>query len=411
MNILVSAYAFSPVLGSEYRSAWEIVNEMSKYHNLTVLFGDSDGLMGTSSSLDIHMHSKPANFRPILIKLPPSLISILKAVNHTPLALFVFPVLLRAWNKKAYLVARRLHEKTPFDAVHQLGPIGFRNPGYLWRLNCKSYWGPIGGAQYINIRLLKSKISFFAVEVLIRNLSVYIAKYSEYIAAAAKHFDSVSFATYENQEYFAKHFKRTGQIISDQGIDSQPNQPGNSSLSFENPNPRMALTVAWGGTLCSRKNVNALIDIIKQAHPVCSFFIMGKGRLAKQFINELSGFTNFTFLGQLPRDHVKSILYNSDVILITSVSEANTAILFEGMQQGCVPVAPSINGFTSVIKENIGYLADSSCYSTVVASIVGIIRLLATSPTELEAKKICLMKYKQKLTWSALAKLHLSHLA
>ena len=39
----------------------------------------------------------------------------------------------------------RLLEKINFDLIHQLNMVGFREPGYLWKLNIPFVWGPIGG--------------------------------------------------------------------------------------------------------------------------------------------------------------------------------------------------------------------------------------------------------------------------
>lgn len=64
--------------------------------------------------------------------------------------------------RDAYKLACTLHQENPFDVAHQLGPIGFRNPGYLWKLNCRTIWGPIGGAQFINLRMIKNvRVNYF----------------------------------------------------------------------------------------------------------------------------------------------------------------------------------------------------------------------------------------------------------
>jgi hypothetical protein len=55
----------------------------------------------------------------------------------------------KAWQKAAWREARRLHADRPFDVVHQLNMTGFREPGYLWRLDAPFVWGPIGGGANI----------------------------------------------------------------------------------------------------------------------------------------------------------------------------------------------------------------------------------------------------------------------
>ena len=59
----------------------------------------------------------------------------------------LFYVPYRLWHRRAYRVASALHQKHPFDLVHQVNVTGFREPGYMWRLGIPFIWGPIGGTQ------------------------------------------------------------------------------------------------------------------------------------------------------------------------------------------------------------------------------------------------------------------------
>ena len=61
---------------------------------------------------------------------------------------------LRRWHRRAYRVARRLHEQLGFDLVHQVTFCGYREPGYLWKLDVPFVWGPIGGTQNYPWRFL-----------------------------------------------------------------------------------------------------------------------------------------------------------------------------------------------------------------------------------------------------------------
>lgn len=75
----------------------------------------------------------------------------------------------RWWQRRAYRVARRLHAEQGFDAVHQLNMVGFREPGYLWKLPLPFVWGPIGGLDLTDWRLLGLLGFSGKVEFLCRN--------------------------------------------------------------------------------------------------------------------------------------------------------------------------------------------------------------------------------------------------
>ncbi|NJK97070.1 MAG: hypothetical protein HC905_21015 [Bacteroidales bacterium] len=52
-----------------------------------------------------------------------------------------------AWQKQALDLARQLYASSRFHLTHQLNLIGYREPGYLWKLPLPHIWGPINGYQ------------------------------------------------------------------------------------------------------------------------------------------------------------------------------------------------------------------------------------------------------------------------
>ncbi len=58
------------------------------------------------------------------------------------------------WHRRALRIARRLHDQIHFDLVHQVNYAGFREPGYLWKLDAPFVWGPVGGTQNYPWRFL-----------------------------------------------------------------------------------------------------------------------------------------------------------------------------------------------------------------------------------------------------------------
>ena len=60
---------------------------------------------------------------------------------------------------------KNIIENENFDLIHNLNPIGYREPGYLWKLNLPYIWGPIGGipnrpSQLFTDLSLKNRIFF-----------------------------------------------------------------------------------------------------------------------------------------------------------------------------------------------------------------------------------------------------------
>ena len=395
-RLLVVAYAFSPILGSEYRQAWELVNFFSRSYDVTVLFGDSDGLMGSTDHFDSYASARQLPFKAVKVEATPRQVHMARRMLRMPWGLF-FPLLLKKWHDKALAIAQQLHSEEPFDVVHQLGPIGFRNPGHMWKLGCHSYWGPIGGAQFIDTSMIRDKWSAYYLEALFRNLSVRLQAYSPYIARAARGFDRLSYATVENARYFAQHYGRDGPVISDQGL---------YQIDIPDVEPDQApLRVVWAGSLIARKNVDLLLDAIRNAPSDIRFDVVGDGPLARSVAEAATTHPNLQFHGRLPRQEVMTVLRQSDVILLTSLSEANTAILFEGLENGCIPIAPRIHGFVSTLNDKVAYLIDQGNHEEAVRQIVQALMALQESGTRVRYRA-ALKQHLPTLSWEALGRTH-----
>lgn len=399
LRVLLIAYAYSPVLGSEYRVAWELSHELANHHDITLLFGDSDGLMGSFESYDRYRTSSKDPVHAIKVEASIVETAIARLMLRMPFSLF-FAFLLRFWHKKAFKIAQALHANQPFDVVHQLGPIGFRNPGYCWKLNALTYWGPIGGAQYVNLRMIQNKFSFYFFEALIRNIDVWIKHHSPYVRNAALKFDRLSFATPENKNYFAKYFARNGAVITEQGLHY------NAERKLFKTKRAPQLVVAWGGTFNGRKNVDLLIAIAAMSPKNIEFRVMGNGPMRNVLERAAARNSRLKVLGPLARDVVQEVLYESDAILLTSLSEGTPAILYEGMENGCIPIAPRINGFAACLNDDFAVTyPNDTWHNSITAAVEGLVELLR--PEVLARKREHLNRELNNLTWRALAQKHM----
>src|SRR5687767_7122074 len=148
-RVLVSAYAISPARGSESGMGWNICRRLADYHDVTVLCAEGMpgrehacyreevdryvGDHGPVRGLTVHYVDRPAW-------------SNLWQRERELFRRTLYYSGYKAWQRAAYRLGRQLHSARPFDLVHQLNMTGFREPGYLWKLDAPFVWGPIGGA-------------------------------------------------------------------------------------------------------------------------------------------------------------------------------------------------------------------------------------------------------------------------
>ena len=144
LNILISAYACSPYLGSEAQNGWNPALGISKKHKVTVLTA-----LTNKKNINLFFKKNPKNPKLKFIFIEHNRFSLIEKL-WPPSYYWAYAI----WQKKAFKIVEKLNKKKKFDLCHQLNMIGFREPGYLWRLNIPFVWGPIGGLTFYSSKLI-----------------------------------------------------------------------------------------------------------------------------------------------------------------------------------------------------------------------------------------------------------------
>lgn len=144
MRILISAYYCSPYRGGEAAVGWQVASRLAMAgHEVHVICGDLSedeptrkdlerytSEQGLPEGLTIHHVAADATSRR------------LHDWHCKPGMWFLYYGAYRHWQKLALKKAVELHADRPFDLVHQLTIIGYREPGYLWKMGIPFVWGP-----------------------------------------------------------------------------------------------------------------------------------------------------------------------------------------------------------------------------------------------------------------------------
>lgn len=406
-NILISAYAFSPTLGSEFSQGWNYVQQMQARYSLTVLVGSSDGRMGDFALLD-HPAVKALGDAVEIVRIEPDLFCrIIKWLDVRLGMSWLFVLGLRRWHWLAYRQAVRLHATRRFQAVHQLGPVGFRNPGYLYRLGIPSYWGPIGGFQYIDIKLAFRSNPRYGVISLVRNISTFLSARSPYVKAAVKGFQRLSFATTTNKRNFHTLFGAYGPVLSDQATVNSVSDANAPDKAVSTP-----LKVVWCGSVDARKNIRLLLDIAARLQSMgapVSITVIGSGGQLEAAIQDAQTrqLANIRFTRQLPRPQVQQQFREAHVLSFTSLSEANTSTFFEALEAGCIPVALDLDGFSSNITDDIGAkIGTAGGWDAIVDAYAGCLAELAADPDRRARHAAAIQRDADRFCWATLAAHH-----
>lgn len=262
----------------------------------------------------------------------------------------------RKWQKKAYKVAVDLHREFCFDIIHQLGMIGFREPGYLWKIpgDHVFIWGPIGGMGYLPLRFLPSLGVKACLTYFLKNVLNAIQIYSNIrVRKAFKRADLLFAATVDNQNEIQNVFKRQSILLNETGA--------NEPMANENKSNH-AMTIVWCGIMENRKCLNILLDALKilsNRNYNIKLHIIGDGNARSKWekhCNKL-GISNFCIWhGRISNDLAIQIIRQSDVMVISSIREGTPHVLLEALENGIPVICHDACGMSSVIDDKSGIL-------------------------------------------------------
>ncbi len=381
-KLLILAYAISPTRGSEYSVAWNYISEMSKDNELVVLYGASGLHMGDVEEMEKYISNtsvKNLSFIPIL---PNKLTSSLNFLNSKGILTYSFYFAYYFWHKQVYEIAKKLINKENFDLIHYLNPIGYREPGFLWKFDLPYMWGPIGGAVNLPIELLQSLSFAGKVKLLFRaSVNYFQLRYKSSLRKALKRTDLLLTATTENQKIFYKIHNKFSVYIPENCIRV------NLNVRDSKFTERGLLHFVWIGSIENRKALIILLESLILIKNRNNFIIdiIGDGPLRRE-LEEFSKKNNISdclkWHGNIPREEVINLLSGSVLNIITSVSEGNPTTIWEAMSVGVPTMTIDHCGMHDVVCSKCGVKIPINSYSKIIRDFAIEIQGLITHPTK-----------------------------
>lgn len=375
LKILVSAYACSPDMGSEPGVGWGFVSALARNHDLWVIveeekFKDdieralvADPELGKSVHFYFIRKKRNRWLRKIL---PPS-----------------YYWYYRQWHRDALHLAEALHQEVCFDLVHQLTMVGFREPGFLWKLPIPFVWGPVGGMGLFPWRFL-SKVgvygafyylgynvfNFFQMKYLIRPR----------LAAQAAGSGLIT-ATPENQEGALKYWGCPSTVMCEVGLPREPDSEMRGRAVDE------PLRIVWSGQHVPRKALNLGLEALWRLPGEADWelHILGEGvrtRRWERLADRLGVAERCRFHGWLPRDRALDVMRHAHVMLITSLRDLTSTVTAEALALGLPIICLNHCGFAAVVNDSCGIGIPISSPGEVVEGIAHAIERLVRDEPE-----------------------------
>ena len=354
-TILVLAYSISPLRGSEYSVGWNYVKEMSLSNDLIVLYGAAGNHMGDFAEIEESvLCQEMPNVQFVAVR-PNLITNLLNAPNKKGVLVYTFYFAYKLWHKQAYKAAKKIVANQSIDLIHYLGPIGYREPGHLWKINKPYIWGPIGGVRNRPVKIMLQKNIYAGLINVLRNVvNTLQFKFSLRVISALKRTDLLLASTSETKRLiYNTHFIDSAHL-PENAITSE--MLSNQRVIEVSPDGRV--NIIWVGRVDERKALDiVLVALARVKNSNWHLYIVGTGPLVDKCMKisvRLGIDRKITWAGAVSRAEVNQYYAKSHLHAITSMSEGNPTVIWEAMSFGIPTITLDHCGMHDTVCEKCG---------------------------------------------------------
>lgn len=351
LSILINAYACSPNMGSEPGMAWNWCVNLAKDCELHIItegeFKDKiEAVLPTlPQGKNMHFYYNPVSDE--IRKM---------CWNQGDWRFYKY---YREWQWKTYTMAKEIIRQHHIDIVHQLNMIGFREPGYLWKIEDKPFvWGPIGGLkQFPNSYLEGVGIKMKLFNRIKNIINIYQIKHDKRVNQALKKAGLLISSIPDSYNAIKKYKGLKSIIIPETGcfIDDiyvKRNRTNKADEDFR---------LLWVGKFDFRKQLNIALATMAKLKDKSNIklIICGSGddeqvSYYKQIAFKLGIVNNVVWKGNIENSEVKEEMRRSDIFFFTSVSEDTSTVVLEAVSCELPVLCFDTCGMGYVINDRVG---------------------------------------------------------
>lgn len=398
INVIVNAYAISPKWGSEQGMGWHWVTSLARFCCLDVITEEEfredieAALPSLPHAKNITMHYLPVT--PEVRRM---------CWNQGDWRFYGH---YRKWQMRALAKAREIMGAKHVDIIHQLNMVGFREPGYLWKIKDVPFvWGPVGGMELLPTAYLKGAgLKQHAFNLLKNTINRLQYTYSPRVRSAIRRADAIVSAVKGVQDVLGRLYNKESVHINETGVQTDSRFCRKNSRSERAP-----LKIIWVGKFDFRKQLPLAIRAVSEANlRDFEFHICGSGSdkaiddaisLARQ-----SGINDCChWHGSVANEDVKRMMAESDIMLFTSIMEATSTVVLEAISVGLPVLCFNTCGFGPIVRDFAGVTVEISDPERSVKDFASELRRLDESRELLDEISAREIRRRKELSWEAKA--------
>lgn len=347
IRVLINAYACSPNMGSEPGMAWNWCVNLAKYCELHIITEGEfrnkieESLPTLPQGKNLHFYYNPVSEEIRRM-----------CWNQGDWRFYKY---YKEWQYKTYQIAKEIIRNNHIHIVHQLNMIGFREPGYLWKIeNIPFVWGPIGGLKQFPTSYLEGCSLKMKVFNYIKNyINIFQLKYDKRVNNAFKR-SKLLISSIPDSYYAIKKYKNLDSIII----------PETGCFeSYDNNLDRFdedSFNIIWVGKFDFRKQLPLALRIIKKTNnSKIHLNIYGTGndlqiKKSRILSEKLNINAQISWHGNVPNYEIADAMKKAHLFLFTSVSEDTSTVVLEAISNGLPVMCFDTCGMGYVINDKVG---------------------------------------------------------
>lgn len=350
LKVLINAYACSPGMGSEPGMAWNWVVNLAKFCELHIItegeFREKIEAVAPTLEQGGNMHFY---YNPVSNEIRKM------CWNQGDWRFYKY---YRQWQWKTYLMAKDICETEKIDVLHQLNMIGFREPGYLWKLSKENgvpfVWGPIGGLKQFPTAYLKGSGLKMQLFMRLKNfLNIWQLKHEKRVDEALKTAKLLISSIPDSYRALKKYKGLESMVIPETGCFLSDDI---STDRFDDEE----FHIMWVGKFDFRKQLPLALQAVALAkNPKLKLDVYGSGsvgqvEMAKRMGEELGISQQVIWHGNQKNDVIMEAMRKAQLFFFTSVNEDTSTVVLEAVSNRLPVVCFNACGMSAVIDDSVG---------------------------------------------------------